>query len=59
MGGERTDVWAHVAGLATGTLVGAACGFAPPAWLARRGVQWLAWSLTALIVLGAWGWALG
>jgi len=59
MGGERTDVWAHVAGLATGMLVGAACGFAPPAWLARRGVQWLAWSLTALIVLGAWGWALG
>jgi membrane associated rhomboid family serine protease len=58
MGGERTDVWAHVAGLATGMLVGAVCGFAPPGLLERRGVQGIAWLLAALIVLVAWGLAL-
>lgn len=56
--GERTDVLAHVSGLAAGVALGAVSGFVPTALLKKRSLQALA-SLTALALLGlAWGLAL-
>ncbi len=59
MGGERTDVLAHVTGLLAGLLVGAVCGLVPLAVLERRSVQ-VATSLLALLFLvSAWAVAHG
>lgn len=58
IGGERTDVLAHVTGLASGVLLGASCGFLPIALLERRAVQGLAAAGAVLIPTLAWVWAL-
>lgn len=58
MGGERTDVLAHVTGLMAGLLVGAACGLLPLAVLERRSVQAATSVLALLILLSAWAVAL-
>ena len=52
VGGERTDVLAHVTGFGSGLLVGAVCGRVPLAVLERRSVQ-VASGLLALAVLAA------
>ena len=58
IGGERTDVTAHVTGLAAGVLVGAAWGFIPTTVLEKRWVQAMAALLALLMVALAWTLAL-
>jgi len=58
MGGERTDVLAHVTGLIAGLLVGAACGLVPFAVLEKRLVQAATSVLAVLILVSAWAVAL-
>lgn len=58
MGGERTDVLAHVTGLIAGLLVGAACGLVPLAVLEKRPVQAATSVLALLILVSAWAVAL-
>ena len=58
IGGERTDVLAHVTGLIAGLLVGAACGLVPHAVLERRLVQAATSVLAVLILVSAWAVAL-
>ena len=59
MGGERTDVLAHVTGLVAGLAVGFVCGFAPPGLLEQRPVQVVAAVAALAILVGAWALALG
>jgi len=54
IGGERTDVLAHVMGLLAGLLVGAGCGLVPAAVFQRRAVQLAAALLAATILVVAW-----
>jgi len=58
IGGERTDVLAHVTGLVSGLLVGAGCGWIPLAVLERRWVQIVASGLALLLPALAWSLAL-
>ena len=54
IGGERTDVLAHVTGLVAGLLIGGAAGFVPGTLLERRPTQ-LSATLTAVALLAlAW-----
>lgn len=56
--GERTDVWAHVLGLAAGVALGVIATRLPAAWLARREIQ-IGAALAALGTLAlAWSIAL-
>ncbi|MDH3626178.1 MAG: rhomboid family intramembrane serine protease [Acidobacteriota bacterium] len=59
IGGERTDVLAHVTGLISGLMIGVACGFVPRNQLERPLVQSVALGLTAGLIVVAWGLALG
>jgi len=59
MGGERTDVLAHVTGLLAGLAVGALAGFVPPKALEGRAVQVGAAALTVIALVVAWAVALG
>jgi len=54
IGGERTDVLAHVTGLTAGLIVGAVCGHVPPAVLERRSAQVVASLLAVMILVSAW-----
>ena len=54
MGGERTDVLAHVTGLLAGLLVGAACGLVPLSVLERSRVQAAASVVAVLVLALAW-----
>jgi membrane associated rhomboid family serine protease len=54
MGGERTDVLAHVTGLLAGLIVGAIGGLLPLAVLERRSVQATAAVVAATILTLAW-----
>ncbi|HXV76031.1 MAG TPA: rhomboid family intramembrane serine protease [Candidatus Polarisedimenticolaceae bacterium] len=54
MGGERTDVLAHLTGLVCGALVGLPLRRIPRDRLARSRVQLASASLAALFVLAAW-----
>ena len=58
IGGERTDVLAHVTGLASGVAFGVFCGVIPMALLERWVVQAVAAALAVLIPTMAWVWAL-
>jgi membrane associated rhomboid family serine protease len=58
MGGERTDVLAHVTGLASGLLVGALAGRLPAEFLERRDHQLGAGLLAGLLLLLSWAIAL-
>jgi len=59
MGGERTDVLAHVMGLVSGLVVGVGCGFIPREQLENTALQLVALGLAAGILIVAWGVALG
>jgi membrane associated rhomboid family serine protease len=54
IGGERTDVLAHVTGLTAGLFVGAACGLIPLAVLEKRSVQVATSVLAVLMLVSAW-----
>lgn len=54
IGGERTDVFAHVWGLISGVLLGAAAGRIPPAVLDRREVQAVAAAVCLGILVLSW-----
>jgi len=58
VGGERTDVLAHVTGLMAGLLVGAVCGLVPTAVLEKRFLQAATSVLAVLILVLAWAVAL-
>jgi rhomboid protease GluP len=59
VGGERTDVLAHITGSIAGLLVGAACGLIPSAALEKRAVQVASSLLAVLMLVSAWALALG
>jgi len=58
IGGERTDVLAHVTGLTSGVVLGGFCGFLPIALLERRVLQAVAVALVVSIPTLAWVWGL-
>ncbi|QEF98425.1 Rhomboid family protein [Stieleria maiorica] len=54
VGGERTDVTAHVTGFFAGLLIGAISSRIPTRWLADERTQWLAGLATFAVVTLAW-----
>ena len=54
MGGERTDVVAHVTGFFAGLVIGGVACRLPPPWLASHGVQQGAGIAAVAIVTSAW-----
>lgn len=58
VGGERTDVWAHVAGLFAGVCLGLALAGAPRRVISKPHVQWLCGGLALGLVAFAWIFAL-
>jgi membrane associated rhomboid family serine protease len=54
LGGERTDVLAHVLGFMVGGLIGAAAAGLPWPAPGRRGAQWAAGAAALALVAGAW-----
>ncbi len=58
VGGERTDVTAHVTGFLAGLLIGAISSRLPTHWLADEKVQWLAGLATIVMLSIAWVMAL-
>lgn len=58
VGGERTDVTAHVTGFLAGMFLGWAASCLPSAYLERRAVQAAAGGVALLLVVVAWGFAL-
>lgn len=59
VGGERTDVMAHVTGFLAGLLVGWACRYLPVRWLGDGRVQFATAFATVAFVALAWVVALG
>jgi rhomboid protease GluP len=55
VGGERTDVTAHVTGFFAGLVIGWGCSWLPKRWLASDAVQKTAGLIAVAIVAGAWG----
>lgn len=58
MGGENTDIVAHVTGFLCGCIFGAVLGRLNPERFKQRSVQWVAAALALAAVGGAWAWAL-
>jgi membrane associated rhomboid family serine protease len=58
LGGERTDVLAHVLGFAAGIAIGAASAGLPWPEPGRRGPQWIAGAAALALIAGAWAMAL-
>lgn len=58
VGGERTDVTAHVTGFLAGMFLGWAASCLPSAYLERRAIQAAAGGVALLLVVVAWGFAL-
>lgn len=54
VGGERTDVGAHVAGFVSGVVLGWCATYLPRAWSGDPRCQWIAGGLSVIIVLSAW-----
>ena len=58
IGGERTDVLAHVTGLVAGLVVGGLAWILPPTLVQRRSTQLAASALAVLALILAWAAAL-
>jgi membrane associated rhomboid family serine protease len=58
MGGEHTDIVAHVTGFASGCVLGAFLGKLKQDRFTKRAVQLAAASLSIAAILGAWAWVL-
>ena len=58
VGGERTDIVAHVTGFASGGVLGAILGKLDQDRFTKRALQLTAASLSLAVILGAWMWVL-